>query len=281
MEKQIQLTPRDQLIFEQLAQFEISTKKILHSSFFEGRRMKAVDSTIRRLDARGIGYVNGRRQPNSRTQYFELTKAGAEYLGTKVNKQPMAISRLFTLIGRLHFINRPPEERQRALCTDAMLAKFIACEAFKSGKIRPPRVDFYIAQNKIVTAEDRELALGAILPDLNASVDRVAKRCIKHSMSFVERGWFIEVMRAGRFEWTILTGHQAKEEELRQATTRMLQRRMASLYFENSLDLIDVPPIRVKVEVIPELANLRLLKKKKKKAIRDSSQPVPRSRKNN
>ena len=100
-------------------------------------------------------------------------------------------------------------------------------------------------------------------------------------MSFVERGWFIEVMRAGRFEWTILTGHQAKEEELRQATTRMLQRRMASLYFENSLDLIDVPPIRVKVEVIPELANLRLLKKKKKKAIRDSSQPVPRSRKNN
>jgi hypothetical protein len=259
MEKQIQLTPRDQLIFEQLAQFEISTKKILHSSFFEGRRMKAVDSTIRRLDARGIGYVNGRRQPNSRTQYFELTKAGAEYLGTKVNKQPMAISRLFTLIARLHFINRPPEERQRALCTDAMLAKFIACEAFKSGKIRPPRVDFYIAQNKIDTAEDRELALGAIF----------------------ERGWFIEVMRAGRFEWTILTGHQAKEEELRQATTRMLQRRMASLYFENSLDLIDVPPIRVKVEVIPELANLRLLKKKKKKAIRDSSQPVPRSRKNN
>ena len=242
--------------------------------------MGAVDSTVRRLDNRGVGYLYSRNAPGCGTPYFRLTKAGTRYLGIKFSNQPMKISRIFTLMARLYFINRPPKGIQRALCTDTTLPKLIACEAYKTGKMRPPRVDFYIAQNKIETVEDRQLAFGAILPDLNSGVDRVVRRCLKHSMSFVERGWFIDVMKAGRFEWTILTGHQAKQEELQQTVTRVLRRRMSSLYFDNALDLLNVPPIRVKVEVIPELANLRLLKKKKK-AIRDSSQSVPRPRKNN
>ena len=101
MTKTIKLQTRDQLILEQLADFEVTTKKILHRSFFEGRRMIAVDSTIRRLDHRGIGFIHGRRLPNSKTQYFRLTPAGANYLGIKPNKKAMAISRLFSLIGRL------------------------------------------------------------------------------------------------------------------------------------------------------------------------------------
>jgi hypothetical protein len=119
-------------------------------------------------------------------------------------------------------------------------------------------------------AEDADVSLGAVLPDLNSTVERVVKRCVTHSINFLERGWFVEVMRAGRFEWTILTGHKAKQDELQQATTRTLQRRMASLYFKHSLDYSDVPPIRVNVEVIPELANLRLLKKKKKNPSRET-----------
>ena len=44
----------------------------------------------------------------------------------------------------------------------------------------------------------------------------------------------------------------------------MINRRLASQYFKNGLGFDDVPPIRVKVEVIPELANLRLRKKRKR-----------------
>ena len=270
MTKTIKLQTRDQLILEQLADFEVTTKKILHRSFFEGRRMIAVDSTIRRLDHRGIGFIHGRRLPNSKTQYFRLTPAGAKYLGIKPNKKAMAISRLFSLIGRLYYINRPPEDQERGLCPTAALSKLMGSEDFDNGKIRPPRVDFYIARNKIEVAEDAEVAFGAVLPDLNSTVERVVKRCVTHSINFLERGWFVEVMRAGRFEWTILTGHKAKQDELQRATTRTLQRRMASLYFKHSLDYSDVPPIRVNVEVIPELANLRLLKKKKKKPSRET-----------
>ena len=271
MTKTIKLQPRDQHIFQQLADFEVTTKKILHRSFYEGRKMKAVDSTIRRLDYRGIGFIHGSQQPNSQTQYFRLTPAGTKYLGIKPNKQTMSPSRLFSLIGRLYYINRPPEDQQRGLCPPAALSKLMGCEDFDNGKIRPPRVDFYITRNKIEVAEDADVAFGAVLPDLNSTVERVVKRCVTHSLNFLDRGWFVEVMRAGRFEWTILTGHKAKQDELQRATTRTLQRRMASLYFKHGLDYLDVPPIRVKVEVIPELANLRLRKKKKKKPSRETS----------
>lgn len=242
--------------------------------------MEAVDSTLRRLDSRGVGYLHGKRLPNSRTLYYRLTRSGSKHLGIRPSTQPMRVSRLFSIIARLYFINRAPKDVQRTLTTNEMMAKFMDAKALEKGEIRPPRVDFYIAQTKIETAEKPEVAMGAILPDLNSSVERVVKRCIKHSMNFVERGWFVDVMRAGRFEWTILTGHKAKREELLRATTRVLQRRMASLYFHHSLDSTDVPPIRVKVEAIPELANLRLLKKKKKPS-RDSSQPVDRPREDN
>lgn len=270
MKKQIKLMPRDLAILDHLAEFDVTTKKVLHKAFYEGRRMKAVDSTIRRLDARGVGFVFGCNQPNSRTQYFQLTPEGAAFLGTKANKQPLAISKLFTLVGRLYFINRPPENRERKLCSATDLQRLISAADYEPKKIRLPRVDFYIARNNIEGAEDQEVCFGAILPDLNSSVERVVKRVVNHSMSIVERGWFLDMMKAGRFEWTILTGHKAKEEELLQAATRVLRRRMASLYFHNGLDLLDYPPIKVKVEVIPELATIRLLKKKKKKT-RDSS----------
>lgn len=257
--------PRDQLILEHIAKFEISTKTILHRLFYEGRRMKAVDSTIRRLDGRGVGYLHGSKLPRSRTLRFRLTPSGGRHLGIQVDTQPIPIIRLFKLVGRLHFINKPPTGIQRTLCGDSILKKLITCEALEVGKIRPPRVDFYIAQNKMEGAENTDLALGAMLPDLNSDIRRVVDRIVTHSKGFVERNWFADVMRAGRFEWTILTGHKAKADELQLAATRVLRRRMVRLYFKHSLDSTDVPPIRIKVEVIPELANLRLLKRRKKK----------------
>lgn len=278
MKKSIIIGPRDRLVFEHLAKFQTSTKPILKLAFFEGRKMKAVDSMLRRLDSRGIGYLYGRHLPNSKTLCYRLTKKGAKHLGIEIDTQPIPILRLFVLMGRAYFINRTPKETQRALCTDSMLAKFIACKDLESGVIRPPRVDFYISQTKIEGAEKSENALGAILPDLNANVRRVADRVVNHCKGFIERGFFHEVMRAGRFELAILTGHQAKKNELQEAATRNLQRRLKDTYFEHSLNSTEVPPVRVKVEVIPELANLRLLKRNKK-AIRDSTKSVPRPRK--
>ena len=280
MEKNINLTTRDRLVLEHLKTFEISTKHVLRTQFFEGKKMAAVVSMQRRLDDRGVGYIYGTQIPGSRTLYFRLTQRGADYLGVKSNTQPMKDTKLFGLIGRLYFFHRVPAGIQRSICTDSMLLKFINNEDLETGKIRPPRVDFYIAQNKIEDDKHSGLALGVILPDLNSTVRRVSDRVLNHSENFIERNWFIDVMKAGRFEWTILTGHRPKVEELQMAVTRKLRRRLAALYFRHSLDLSERPPIQVKVEVIPELANLRMLKKKKK-AIRDPSFKVPGPRKNN
>ena len=264
MKKKINLTARDLLILEHLKTFEVSTKRVLQSQFFQGKKMDAVVSMQRRLDYRGVGFICGTRIPSSRTHYYRLTRRGADFLGVKVNTQPFNILKLFGLIGRLYFIHREPAGIRRSICTDSMLLKFIDNEDLKSGKIRPPRVDFYITQNKIEVDNDSEMALGVILPDLNATVRRVSDRILSHSENFIERRWFVDLMKAGRFEWTILTGHRPKAEELQMAVTRKLRRRLAALYFKHSLDLSDLPPIRVKVEVIPELANIRLLKKKRK-----------------
>lgn len=206
MKKKIRLMPRDHLVFEHFEKFEVTTKKALWLAFFEGRKMMAVDSLIRRLDSRGVGYIHGVNLLKSRTTYFRLTKSGAKYLGIEINTKSIRIARLFTLMGKLYFINRPPKNKQRVLCDDNMLAKFIDCKDLREGKIRPPRVDFYISQNKIEDPENSGLVLGATLPDLNAKVDRVVDRCVKHSENLIKRGWFVDVMRAGRFEWTVLTG---------------------------------------------------------------------------
>jgi len=279
MKKKINLTARDHLVLEHIKVFETSTKRVLRNRFFDGKKMAAVVSMQRRLDGRGVGYIYGTKIPGTRTLYFRLTRQGADYLGVEINAQPMKDTKLFGLIGRLYFFNRVPAGIQRSLCTDSMLLKFINNKDLESGKIRPPRVDFYLAQNKIEGDKDSGLALGVILPDLNSTVRRVSDRILSHSENFIERGWFIDVMKAGRFEWTILTGHRPKVEELRMAVTRKLRRRLAALYFKHSLDLSELPPIRVKVEVIPELANIRLLKKKKK-ATRDPSSRLPGPRKN-
>lgn len=280
MKKNINLTSRDRLVLEHLKNFEISTKRVLREKFFDGKKMAAVVSMQRRLDGRGVGYIYGTKIPGLRTLYFRLTRRGANYLGVKTNTQPMKDTKLFGLIGRLYFFHRVPAGIQRSICTDSMLLKFINNEDLESGKIRPPRVDFYIAQNKIEDDKNSGLALGVLLPDLNSTVRRVSDRILSHSENFIERRWFIDVMKAGRFEWTVLTGHRPKVEELQMAVTRKLRRRLAALYFKHSLDLSEMPPIRVKVEVIPELANIRLLKKKKK-ANRDTSCKLPRPRKDN
>lgn len=236
----------------------------MKSVFFAGKKMAAVDSMQRRLDSRGAGYIYSRKIPNSRTLYFRLTEKGANYLGTKVDTQPICETRLFALMGRLCFIHRPPAGCDRSLCTNVTLGKFIACKDLEEGKIRPPRVDFYIAQNSLGVGDKSEIVLGAILPDLNSNVRRVVDRLVRHSRNFIARDQFIPLMRAGRFEWTILTGHEAKRDELLLGANRMINRRLASQYFKKGLGFDDVPPIRVKVEVIPELANLRLRKKRKR-----------------
>lgn len=264
MKNKRNFTVRDRLYFEHLKMFEISTRKIMKSVFFAGKKIAAVDSMQRRLDSRGAGLIYSRKIPNSRTLYFRLTEKGANYLGVKVDTQPICETRLFSLMGRLYFINRPPVDCDRSLCTNVTLGKFIKCKDLEEGKIRPPRVDFYIAQNNSGDDGKSEIVLGAILPDLNSEVRRVVDRLVKHSRNFIARNQFTPLMRAGRFEWTILTGHEAKKDDLLLGANRMINRRLASQYFKNGLGFDDVPPIRVKVEVIPELANLRLRKKRKR-----------------
>jgi hypothetical protein len=264
MKKQIRFTVRDRLVFEHLKTFQISTRRVIKSVFFAGKKMAAVDSMQRRLDSRGAGYIYTRRLPNSRTRYLRLTEKGADYLGVKVDTQPICETRLFALMGRLHFINDPPAGCNRSLCTNESLGKFIASKDLEEGRIRPPRVDFYIAQSKLNDGDNPNVVLGAILPDLNSDVRRIIDRLVKHSRNIITRNQFISVMSAGRFEWTILTGHEAKKEELLLGANRMINRRLASEYFKKGLGLNDTPPIRVKVEVVPELANLRLRKRRKR-----------------
>ena len=225
--------------------------------------MMAVDSMLRRLDERGIGYLYGRKVPGTQTLYFRLTEKGAADLGYRFDPKAPSITEIFKQFSTLHFIHCGPKSQFRKRFDKATLNKFIDCEELRTGKFRPPRVDFYIARNKIDDAEDSSLVLGGVLPDLNTKVERVVQRCVKHSQNLIKRGWFVDVMRSGRFEWSILTGHKQKQAELENTVTRALQQRMGMLYFKHRLNARKLPPIQIKVEVIPELATIRLRKRKK------------------
>lgn len=265
MSENIRLTKRDHLVFEQVAEFELTTKKALWRSFFENQRMVAVDSMLRRLDERGIGYLHASKIPGTRTLYYRLTEKGARELGYQFNPKPPSITAICKRMATLYFMNCGPSSQTRKYLDKAALAQFINCEGLHTGKFRPPRVDFYIARNNIEDQQDSSLVLGGILPDLNTSVERAVQRCVKHSKNFIERGWFVDVMRAGRFEWSILTGHKKKQAELAHTIKRALEQRMGLLYFKHGLDSRKLPPIQVRVEVIAELAAIRLRKKKKDK----------------
>lgn len=257
MAKNIRLTARDRIILEHIHHFDLSTPNILKEEFFENRKMAAVDSTTRRLREHGL--ISSHKVPGGRKVYYRLTPDGGSRIGVEVKEVGSSFYSLGRSYGLLHFICRRPPNVTRVKCSRIMFDRLLA-----SRDQRFPRIDLYMAECKQLETEITTTCLGLAVVDLNSLNKRLVDRCVTHSRKFIQRGWFAEVMKAGRFEITVLTGDESKKNDLLLSVPIALRRKLQGDIIRNGLNSPDGFPIGFNVEVIPELDEVVPFRRKQK-----------------
>jgi len=255
MNQPLRITKRDKLILEHIALFRVTTYEILHGEFFEDKKLAAVKSTMRRLTNREAGLVSLHKFPGQRQKFMRLTPKGGRAIGVETHDKPFSLNTLRASYAMLYFICHEPESIQRAKCEFDFLANFM-----DTANYRLPRIDFYISQDSTVSKDEPEVSTGFVLCDFNSKIRRIVDRAVKHSRNFIRRGWFQDVMKAGRFEITILTGTESKQQELEMSLQREVIRQLHRDISAKGLSANAIPPIKMKVAYVPGLANLRPLK---------------------
>ena len=248
--KQAYLTKRDRLILAHIAEFNLTTAEIVKHLFYENLKMGAVDSTLRRLREK-YGLIEADKFYGQRKKYFRLTHAGAKLIGKTLDKEELGVQKAAASFARLQFLCVNPTGIVRSLCVPSKHP-----EIFKTSSIRPPKIDFYVAENTLKNQESPSIYLGAIIIDFNSHPKRIVKRCINHTRKFIRRGMFAEIMKAGRFEITVLTGTRLMKEAIDLNLNRELRRQLRIDVFKHGLDLPDSFPVKALTVVIPGLNTL-------------------------
>ena len=258
MAKKLRLTTRDRLILEHIHQFNLSTPRILKGEYFEDKKMAAVDSTTRRLRKHGL--ITSHQIDGSRRVYYRLTPEGGRTINQDVKPDVFGCFKFFRSYAMLHFICLRSPSVERVKCSPTMLSRLIVDNGMQF-----PRIDFYMAENKHQRDNSLTTSLGMAIADMRSKHRRLVQRCVKHSRNFIQRGWFVDVMKAGRFEITVLTGSESKKKDLELSVPRELRRQLRRDILKHGLESPIRFPIKFKVEVIPELDEIVPFRKKREK----------------
>ncbi len=239
------LTKRDRMILSHIAEFNLTTIDIVKPLFFENLERAAAVSTLRRLREK-YGLVEADKFHGQRKKYFRLTRAGAKVIGKILDKEELGDEKAAASFARLQFLCINPQGIVRTLCKTSEHP-----DMFKSPNKKAPKVDFYIAENKLDNPDSPSIFLGAIIVDFNSHPKRIVSRCVKHSQNFIRRGLFAEIMKAGRFEITVLTGTKLKKDALDLILNRELRRLLRIDVLKHGLHAHDRFPVVAKTVVIP------------------------------
>lgn len=225
MVKKIELQERDLLILNHIKRYRMSTNRVLHQLFFDGRAMDAVSSTVRRL--RSADYIGSATLKPPRQFYYHLTNRSTRMLGLpnsfagSLGEQALP-TRYFVLLFCCD------EESREVLTPSEFAEEFPDC----SDKHIPKEPYFF-------DSEGRVPRLSYLMADLGADSGRIIRKCRRVFGERLKVEGFRKLIEDDAFSVTILTQQASKKSAIESARKRAPD-------FEY--------PVRV--EVVPELMGM-------------------------
>ncbi len=280
------LTPLQHQILSHTAQSLGATTigALQRQPFFAGKTRAAVKSAVRRLCGTSKRY----RQPPRRYRYlapeplderrviYRLTPRATRLLGVSdYLAKPLGLQariRRYALIWFLCIegtVDNPQgvwdaERDTDDRCpTDESAASSIApCRRvpfsprdfpaqFDVARHHAPRKNFYVEQ-----AAEGRTRIGFIVLDHGRDPRRVYRNASQSLLRFVQRGWLDDFLTAGCFDLTVLTVSEGKRAELELGLDKQLRAVLTSPLRRLGRRPGDPLPFRVRVLVVPGLADL-------------------------
>jgi hypothetical protein len=241
----IHLSNRDRRILRHVRDFGMTTSEVLHRTFFSGKALDAMLSTLRRLVGTGSKYRFLRPERlYGKRKYYRLTQRGAALIGNSSSSQRFGCEARATRFAILSFMH---EERsgKRVLFNPRKLPDQFALDGQ-----RLPRKHFFIEE----TATDPRL--GFILVNLGGDTQRAVRKALETMARFFNRQWFDEFFAARQFVLVILTVTEEKKEAIQarlQAAAPVALADVAARFTGGEPQKL---PFEIRVQVIDELLNL-------------------------
>ncbi|MCA9041361.1 MAG: hypothetical protein KDA65_13495 [Planctomycetaceae bacterium] len=223
-----QLTARDRQILEFIDRYRIGTPELLKAVCFEPEsRIQNVNRVLLRLERQGLLQ---RITLDRGFFYVTLTRSGQRFLG----QQPRTHRSLTeqTLPVLLAVATYCVERKRQRLTADEYRQHFP--ELWRPGMR---------ASQYVLSQAENKLRLELLLVDRGGSAHRVQSRVRRQIHQRRGLTAFSALMQAGRFQITILVGTGPQQEKI-----------------ERRLNRYDWSPVKVVTCVIPELADLLLLR---------------------
>jgi hypothetical protein len=260
----LRLSKRDRRILRHVRDYGMTTSEVLHRTFFSGKGLDAMLSTLRRLkgDGRTYRFLRPQRLYGKR-KYYRLTRRGAAIAGGSNRSQRFGVEARATRFAVLSFMH---EERsgKRVLFNPRKLPDQFAIQGQ-----RLPRKHFFIEE----TADGPRL--GFIMVNLGGDTQRTVCKCLEIMTRFLNRHWFDEFFATRQFVLTILPVTEAKQEAIQSRLQAIAPTALADLVARFTGGARGKLPFEIRVVVIDELLNLvpgqRVLGKRQSKKSRRRS----------
>ncbi len=118
------------------------------------------------------------------------------------------------------------------------------------------RMAWLEALQQLERTDDDATHFGFAVVDFGSDVRRVTRRTLDLLERFRQRGWFDDLIAAGRFDLTVLTLTEAKARTLQGQLERSIQTRLADWVRQAGGAAQNRSPVRLKLLVVPRLLDL-------------------------
>lgn len=221
------LTDRDYEILEHVMRYRLTTREVLHRLFFSDSEVNAVSKVTSRLVASNylaeweIGLTDARK-------YFTIGKAAASFLGVSPKKSAALGPQAFAIEYAVLCYCCLREETRERLTVSELHA-------------RQPRLVVGKVDNShyCLDHDGHGAVLTYLRVELGGAVDHVMRKCRRDVESRRKHEIYTELMNAGRFGITVITGSQKK----------------ADLIFTAMRRAVDLPA-RLTAVSVPQLAEV-------------------------
>lgn len=206
-------TERDLKILKHVAEFHLTTAEALLVLFFQGKRIDAVKSTLRRLGTSKSGKGLLQSEPlDSQRVYYRLTSRAVRLLGVSRDRaRPLGRQAVCKRYALLWFIClQRPGKRLLFQPQDYP-------ELFSLGHSRFPRHYFYFDQRS-----RGPLRIGFVIIDHGAHPQRLLRKLREKALLFLNHTCFTDFILSHSLEMTLLTLSPEKQESLERLIAQKL-----------------------------------------------------------
>jgi hypothetical protein len=244
-QRQVQLSKRDHRVLRHARDFGMTTSEVLHRTFFAGKGLDAMLSTLRRLVGSGLKYLFLRPERlYGKRKYYRLTQRGAKIVGNGSASRRFGCQAKATRFAILSFMHEEGAGK-RVLFNPRKLS-----DQFALAGHRLPRKHFFIEE----TATNPRL--GFILVNLGGDTQRTVRKALEIMARFLARQWFDEFFAAEQFVLVVLTVTEEKKAAIQARLQAAAPITLANAVARFSGGKPRKLPFEIRVVVVHELLNL-------------------------